>query len=352
MAFWAIAALALIGAVMLVMPFFPAIMWAIVFSVLMAPFYLRLKKRFTEGISAGLTVFATLGLIVLPIALIGLVVGVQLTGMVTDLRASAPSGHGAFTPNDLLKRVDDFADPLIARVGGNFKVSLWLHENSEEIGQKVSGPLGKVAYNIGFGLFTLIVALLTMFFILKDGSRLREPALELIPLPPHKAEALLLRMAETIRAVFVGVVFVALIQGTLAGVAYWIAGAPSPLLLALATTVLCVIPLLGAPVIYVPVGIALLAQGKTLAGALLLAFGFGVISQIDNWLRPFFIAARVPLHPMAIFFSLLGGVLALGPIGIMAGPVLLTAILGLQEIIRERRAESEEPIPLGDAGTS
>lgn len=351
-AFWAIAGLAILGAALLVSPFFPAIMWAAVFSVLMLPLYKRLRKRWNENASAGVTVLATLTVIVLPIALIGLFLVVQIGGFVAEMQASAPAGSSGFETSGLLKRLDDFSAPLIERFGGTFKVSDWLDEHGQDIARNLRGPLGKAVTSIGFGIFTLVVALLTMFFVLRDGVRLREPALDLIPLPREKAEALLLRMADTIRAVFVGVVLVALIQGTLAGIAYFLAGAPSPLLLALATTILCVIPLLGAPVIYIPVSLALMAQGKLWPGILLLAFGFGVISQIDNILRPFFIGARVPLHPMAIFFALLGGVFTLGPVGIMAGPVLLTVILGLQEIVRERRQEQSaegeaSPAPAG-----
>ncbi|MBX7134926.1 MAG: AI-2E family transporter [Fimbriimonadaceae bacterium] len=337
LAFGAVAVLTVVGAAMLVAPFFPAIMWAVVFTVLMAPLYQRLRKRWNDSLSAGVTVGATIAMIVLPLALIGLMVGVQVAGALSEIQSSAPVGQSGLESGSLLKRVDEFADPIIQRFGSSFKVSDWFRDNGNNLGKQLSGPIGKIAYSIGFGAFTLIVSLLTMFFMLRDGPRLLEPSLDLIPLPREKATALLQRMADTIRAVFVGVVLVALIQGTIAGVTYAFAGAPSPLLLALATTVLCVIPLLGAPVIYVPVGLSLLAQGKPIAGAAVLIVGFGIISQIDNFLRPFFIGARVPLHPMAIFFSLLGGVLALGPIGIMAGPVLLTLLLGLQEVVRERR---------------
>jgi predicted PurR-regulated permease PerM len=180
--------------------------------------------------------------------------------------------------------------------------------------------------------------------MLRDGERLREPALELIPLERAKAEDVLSKMSQTIHAVFIGVVLVALIQGTISGVAYVVCGVPSPLVWFVATTVLCAIPLLGAPLIYVPMALLLLSQGKTPQAIGLLVVGFGVVSQVDNLLRPFVIGARVNLHPMAIFFSLLGGVLALGPVGIMAGPVLLTILLALQDIIREKNRDAEPAV--------
>jgi predicted PurR-regulated permease PerM len=114
-----------------------------------------------------------------------------------------------------------------------------------------------------------------------------------------------------------------------------------------ATTVLCAVPLLGAPIIYVPLSLLLIAQGKYWQGITLAAVGFLLVSQSDNILRPFIIGARVDLHPMAIFFSLLGGIFAMGPVGIMVGPIVLTMLLALQEIIRERLKERvpAEPAP-------
>jgi predicted PurR-regulated permease PerM len=109
------------------------------------------------------------------------------------------------------------------------------------------------------------------------------------------------------------------------------------LVFALATFVFCVIPLLGGPVVYVPLSLFLLAQGKTWQGLLLLGIGVGIVSQVDNFLRPYIIGTQSKMHYMGIFFSLLGGVLTFGPVGLMMGPVLLTVLVGLQEAIREAR---------------
>jgi predicted PurR-regulated permease PerM len=99
---------------------------------------------------------------------------------------------------------------------------------------------------------------------------------------------------------------------------------------------LCIVPLLGSPVIYVPVAIGLFLQGNTTGALGILAFGFLIVSNIDNALRPFLIGGRTNLHPMLIFFSILGGVLLFGPVGVMAGPMLITILLTLFEVLRER----------------
>ncbi|HMS57129.1 MAG TPA: AI-2E family transporter, partial [Fimbriimonadaceae bacterium] len=142
-------------------------------------------------------------------------------------------------------------------------------------------------------------------------------------------------------AALVGIVLVSIIQGTLAGIIYAIAGVPNSLMWGVATIIACMIPMVGGPIVYAPIGLLLLTQGKTWQGLLVLGVGFGLISQIDNLLRPFFIGAKTNLHPMAIFFSLLGGVLVWGPLGLFLGPMLLTVVLCVFELLGSKDASND-----------
>ncbi|HRJ27259.1 MAG TPA: AI-2E family transporter [Fimbriimonadaceae bacterium] len=349
-AFWTLSGLALVATGFLLAPFFGALMWAAVLSVLLAPVYRRLRKRFGENFSSGLTVLVALFVVVIPLGLIGGLLGLQVSGFVNEMNASAPAGSNGNFVDEVVKSVDDRLAPVLEKANSDFKFSEWFETNKKEIIERATGPITQAAISTVVTLLTLVIALLTMFFMLRDGHRLLEPALDLIPLPRDSSMAILIKMAETIRAVFIGVVLVAIIQGSIAGILYFAVGAPQPFLCMIATMVLCAIPLLGSPIIYGPVSLILLAQGKTTQGLILLFGGLIIVSNIDNILRPFFIGARTNLHPMAVFFALLGGVLAMGPIGIMAGPVLLTILLALQEIVRERRnlalsEDSPEPAP-------
>lgn len=340
-AFWTIVAVTLIGSALVIAPFFQAIMWATVLSVLTYPIYSKLRKRFNAGIGAAITVFGALALIVLPFVTVGAMVAVRVSGFVQEMDASAPAGENGLSPEHLLNRIDDMVQPMLSGVGITFDLSDWYEQNRKEIISGIRDPLTKFLSGAIYTIFTLVIALLTMFFMLRDGHRLREPALAVIPLPNEKAQAVLDRMKQTIRAVFVGVVLVALAQGLISGLLYWVTGVPNWFLWMFATTIICVIPLLGAPVIYVPLAIILAASGKHVQAIILLAGGFGIVSQIDNLMRPFLIGAKTEQHYMAIFFSLLGGVLLWGPVGIMAGPILLTLLLALYDIIREARTSPD-----------
>lgn len=337
--FGLLVALVLVGCAFVLLPFVPAIMWAIVLTVLTLPIHQRFRKRMGENLAAAVATLCTLLIIVVPLSIVGAILVSEVSGYVKNIATSAPAGQSIYSPEYLLGEIDKALQPLAERLGNKeFSALGWFNENKAQLGKSGGPMLAKGATSFGVGIFTLVVAFLTMFFLLRDGHKLREPALELIPLPRERAATVIQKMGLTIHAVFIGVVMVALIQGALAGIAYWAAGVPSPLVWAIVTTILCAIPLLGAPVAYVPLGIILMAQGNWAGGIGLVAFGFLIISQVDNFLRPFIIGSRVALHPMAIFFSLLGGVFALGPVGLMAGPVLLTVVLALQDVIRERIA--------------
>jgi predicted PurR-regulated permease PerM len=348
-AFSVLVALVLIGAIVIVSPFFPAILWAIVLSVLMKPLHKRLCKHFNAGVSAGITTLSTIAIVGIPLCLIGLLLGFQVAGYAKGI-ATPEEGWNYQT---ITQQIDHQLKPVLQNLGvHDFSLSHWISENKDSIAENIQKGSVSLVKNGVYTAFTLVIAFLTMFFLLKDGDKLYEPALQLIPLPRDKSKDILLRMESTIHAVFMGVVLVALIQGSIAGIAYWALGVPSPIVWMVATMVLCAVPLLGAPIVYIPFSIMLIANGKQMEGLALLAIGFIIISNVDNVLRPWIIGTRVPLHPMAIFFSLLGGVLSMGPVGIMAGPVLLTLVLAIIEVIRERLGNPHTAPLLGDDSTT
>jgi len=340
--FWTLVALAIVGAFFMLLPFIPAILWAVVLSVLIQPLHKRFQKRMGSGLAAGMATLATLVIIGLPLFLIGAALFVQVNGFIKEFSSGTPAGQNAFSVDNIVAQIDANLKPILKTLSPSFSFTHWFEQNREGVTKSVTAPLGKFLYSTGYTLFTLVVAFLTMFFMLRDSHKLVEPAVELLPLSREQSLKIFERTAATIRAVFVGVVLVALIQGTVAGITYLCVGVPNAIMWGVATIVLCTIPLLGAPIVYVPLALLLLSQGKTVEALVLLGVGFVIVSNIDNILRPFIIGTQVPLHPMAIFFSLLGGVLLMGPVGIMAGPMLLTILLMAQEIIRERRLQANE----------
>jgi predicted PurR-regulated permease PerM len=338
----------LIGAVgaAIVLPFLPALLWATVLSILTFPLYVRWRegfgrlKRLNEERAADLAALMacafTSVLILIPFLLIGAGLFLQFSGLVRDL-----SGQSL---EEVMAGIDNSVRPLAQQFGAkDFSLTALVEQNRQQILGGLRQPIATFAGQAGYTVFTLCIAILTQYFMLRDGHRLYRPAVELMGLPQERSTAIMNRVAETVRAVFIGTVLVAVVQGSLAGIAYAWAGVPNALVLGVISVLLCIIPLLGAPVIYFPVGVSLLLQGDMMGAAKVLGVGILLVSQIDNVLKPFFIGGRAKLHPLAIFFSILGGVLLIGPIGVMAGPMTLTLLLALQEVVRERYSNPLSP---------
>ena len=344
-AFWIFTVVVLLAATVLLWRFIPAILWATVLSVLLYPWYNRVLKRYEgkKNPEAKASLFVTLFtafVVIVPFLGLSFVGGAEVYNFASELVADSPDRQINFT--NIANEVDVYIQPTLERVGvRDFSLAKYIADHKSEIASNVYGPVTRGLKRIGMMLVTLVIAFLTTYFFLRDGHKMLGPTLDLVPLPRDKTHQILKNMAATIRTVFLSFVVVGLIQGLLSLVIYLSLGVPSPYAWFIVTTILAMIPLLGAPVGYVPAGLLMILTGHTLQGVLVIALGFGLVSTIDNYLRPKFISMGSSMHMMAVFFSLLGGVFTMGPIGLVAGPMLLTLVLGVFDVLRESRKLSE-----------
>ena len=144
----------------------------------------------------------------------------------------------------------------------------------------------------------------------------------MLPMPRADRDLLVERTLSTIRATVKGTFVIALIQGTLTGVALWLAGVPGAAFWATVTAVLSIVPGVGPPLVWAPAAIWLMATGRYLEGGLLFAWGALVVGVIDNLLRPMLVGKDSKLSDLMVLISTLGGLTLFGPIGIILGPVV------------------------------
>jgi predicted PurR-regulated permease PerM len=132
-----------------------------------------------------------------------------------------------------------------------------------------------------------------------------------------------------------GVLAVGAAQGVLVGLAFWVLGLPSPILWGVVTSLFSMVPLVGSGAVWAPAVLLLVLSGSWGKGLLLLGWGVGVVGMVDNFVRPYVMSGQVKLHPLLLFFALLGGVKAFGLIGIFVGPVILAITMTLISLLRE-----------------
>ena len=174
------------------------------------------------------------------------------------------------------------------------------------------------------GVLQLALSVLIAFFLYRDGEGV-VVGLRVVfqRISGDYAQHLIDVAKVTVRSVVYGVLGTALAQGVLAGLGFFIAGVPSPVLLGLFTFCLSFIPV-GPPIIWIGAAIWLFSQDRTAWGIFMLAYGFFGISSVDNFIRPYIISRGSALPFIVMFIGVVGGIVTFGFIGVFIGPTLLT----------------------------
>jgi len=174
-----------------------------------------------------------------------------------------------------------------------------------------------------------------MFFLLRDRDKFTRSFVQALPLPPGRVQELAATLHATVVSNVYGMVAVGLIQGTLTCLGWWMTGLPAAPLWGAIATILSFVPLLGPSLVWIPGVLVLTAQGRWIQAAVLLAWGAVVVSGADYVVRPRFASGRTNANTLLVLLSLLGGLKVFGAIGIIAGPVVLSAVTALLSIFRE-----------------
>jgi predicted PurR-regulated permease PerM len=325
-------------------PFLQPIAFATVIAIGFYPLYLGIS-RIVRGPnkSALLATFAVLLIFVLPALLIASAAGGELIKAARYFgdRSTEQGGAVAYLAEKqqsalrwLAKYVDveelHLEDAIANLPGQVSKVLL-------AVGTHLVGGLAGFAGNA-------ILTFLILFFLFRDGQAAIENVTAVLPLGRDQAMRLLDGIRDSIVANLYGILAVGFTQGLLTGAALATLRVPSALLLGLATAFCSLIPIVGTMLVWLPASIYLIATGHVWKGIILILWGTAVVGTIDNIIRPLVIGRRVELHPLLLLFSLLGGLQVFGFIGIFVGPVVVSVIAALINILREQLAAAPDSL--------
>jgi predicted PurR-regulated permease PerM len=192
-------------------------------------------------------------------------------------------------------------------------------------------------------ILQLIVMIGSFHVSLIHGAWLHDQILVHSPLGTNRTQTLLEATRQMIRASFYGVVAVAAAQGTLLGVAAWIADLPIPGLWGLIAAAVSVLPILGSALVWIPGTILLFAQGKSGMAIFFLVWGAVLVANSDNVVRPLVVMNSLQeVNGLLVFIAILGGIQAFGFTGVLAGPVTLAVGIALLHMLREELASERE----------
>jgi predicted PurR-regulated permease PerM len=190
--------------------------------------------------------------------------------------------------------------------------------------------LGRVTHAaIDLGLF-----LLMLFFLLRDGGRLKAELRPISPFSEEQERLIFEHLEQTIKGALQAVIVVPVAQGILAGIGFFLFGVPSPFVWGTAVILAATVPLVGSPLAWVPACVYLLLKGSTGPALGLLVYCTAVVSGSDNVIKPLLLRGSARIHPLLGFLSIVGGVLAFGVFGFLIGPVVLSLVLSAIRIYR------------------
>ncbi len=170
----------------------------------------------------------------------------------------------------------------------------------------------------------LTLLLIMLYFFLRDGEQFRAQIRRVSPLSRAQADQMMDQIARTMQGVLASLLFVPLVQGALATLGYWVLGVPSALLWGGLTTLVAFIPLIGTPLVWVPICAYLALNDQVWQAAVLAVYGTVIVSSIDNVIRPWILQGSTNIHPLWSFLALLGGLITFGALGLLVGPLILS----------------------------
>ncbi len=324
--------------------FIVPVLWASIIAYMTWPIYLRIQRLCGEGrptLNASIMIFMIILVVGIPFTFAVFMLQHEGRNLYYELQKQFFSGH--LSVPDFIRDL-----PFIGK-----EVTRTLHEinndpNSmiQNIQLWIQGHMnyGRFVFNeISKNIVKLCFAMLSLFFFYRDGPTILQQvskALEMVIGP--RVHLYLDTISETTRAVVYGVGLTAIAQALLAGVSYFVAGVPNPMVLTIVTFVLALIPF-GTPVAYGSVSLWLFSQGQTVEAIGVMVWGVCIVSTSDNVIRPLVISGATQIPFLLIMFGVLGGIASFGLVGLFVGPVILAVLLA---IWREWLHETTEPEPM------
>ncbi|MBU8934134.1 MAG: AI-2E family transporter [candidate division Zixibacteria bacterium] len=322
----------------IIIPFFVPICWAAVLVIMFHPLYERLRIRIKScGLASALMCFFIVVLIIGPITYLFIALVNEAASAVAKVNVMYKAGE----LDSLLKFDLPWLTALKARLSQYYDLSqINLDELVKDSIDKVSGViLNQTSWLIANGtkaVFYFGLMIFSMYYFFKDGQSVIDKTKRLMPLSSEQVDVTFTKLRDVIQATIYGGVVVAMIQGIMGGVLFAIVGIPSAIFWGAIMALLSIIPLIGAFIVYIPAGIILIVGGSYVKGLIVIGIGTLVISQIDNIIRPYLISGRTSMHPLLLFFSIMGGIIMFGLLGIVLGPLIAAAFVTVLQVLEMR----------------
>ena len=300
---------------------------AVIFATLLDPVHKVLTRRLggRRGLASLVTILLLAIFVITPLIFLG----VQIGSEAQALYATLGGGAGRGLIENVFVKLSSSVNAYIPNLDTfSLDLDLYLKQALSFLLNHLGSIFSRVASFVG-STFLFLIAL---FYLLRDGDKLRERLVTISPLADNDDNAVITKLARAINSVVRGGLLIALIQGALSSVGYLIFGLPNPFLWGAVTAIAALIPGIGTALILIPAILFLLATGSVVGGVGLAIWGVVAVGLIDNILGPKLVGHGTALHPLIVLFSVLGGLAYFGPLGFLLGPLAMSLLFALLDI--------------------
>ena len=317
-------------------PYLTSLLLALVFSVMFRPLHRWVSRIFSKGnqrssISAFVTLFIVAILIVTPLIFLGQQIYFESEQLYFSLTEEGQRSEIINTLNSISQALSDrLFNAFPAYDFNSLNVTTYIQNFLEWSFANLDTIFSSVTRLV----LQIFIMLFALFYLLRDGGKFRQDLISISPLADSYDEKIMIKLKQAIRSVVVGSLAVSVIQGILTGLGFYVFGVPNPALWGSFAVVAALIPGLGTSLVIIPGVLYLFFTSTNLHSLGLLIWGIVAVGLIDNYLGPLLVNRGIQIHPFVILLSVMGGLVFFGPIGFIAGPLIIALLYALLEIYK------------------
>lgn len=322
--------------------FLLSITWAFIIAYSTWPAYRWLRSQLKEKDNLSASIMTGVIAMVIILAFFGLATLLQEEIKIAYQTLVFNLLQGPYDLPETVKNIPWLGNYLQERLDKVLGDRAGLTEQIADWARQSLGYLGKIMGGIGHYILKIAVVTVTLFFCFRDGEMVVEQLHKgLVQFLGKHQDIYLHAIANTTSAVVYGLVLTALSQGILAGLGFYIADVQAPALFGAITALLAMVPMVGAALIWLPIGITLIIIDRISDGIGVLLWGSLVVSTIDNVIRPIIISGKGRVPFLVVFFGVLGGLASFGAVGLFLGPIILAVLLAVWRAWLEQQSEGD-----------
>ena len=319
---------------LILMPFLVPLAWSAVLAIFFYPIYRKLQKRYDMTMAATLCTIGVTLLLIIPVLLVFAYAAKEAVDASAQFQGMLSEGPKVLPENAVNWVRDHLPDSL-----QDVDIINALRQGAEKVASYIAGSMGGLIKNLFSFFVNLFILLFALFFMFRDGEDILHAVRHLLPFEKELQDTMMTESGDLIFASVAVALLIAIIQGFLGGLAFAITGLGAAVFMGVLIAFFSIVPVVGSALIWVPAAGWLAIQGHWGKAILVLMICGGVATVADNVVRPLLLRHRTSLNDLLLFISILGGLDVFGLLGLVAGPTIVAAALGVFRVYMAHRDE-------------